>query len=117
MIFAGGLFPINLRYLVNPNWNTTALVTSSTKAFPPFGINFNMTMAQQGFTAVAANCQFQQLDAESDPPLVRTVNAFELTSGGQGTAYTAVSVTTTCTNGETVQYGELSIPPSIPVVP
>ncbi|KAJ7759866.1 hypothetical protein B0H14DRAFT_2634288 [Mycena olivaceomarginata] len=105
---AGGIFPINLRYLVNPNWNTTALVTSSTKAFPPFGINFNMTMAQQGFTTVISTCQFQQLDAESDPPLVRTVNAFELTSGGQRTAYTAVSVTTTCTNGETVQYDVVS---------
>ncbi|KAJ7343949.1 hypothetical protein DFH08DRAFT_810484 [Mycena albidolilacea] len=105
---AGGIFPINLRYLVNPNWNTTALVTSSTKAFPPFGINFNMTMAQQGFTTAISTCQFQQLDAESDPPLVRTVNAFELTSGGQGTSYTAVSITTTCTNGETVQYDVVS---------
>jgi hypothetical protein len=68
-------------------------------------------MTQQGFMAVAVSsssgCQFQQLDAESDPPLVRTMNSVEIMSGGQVAPYTAVSFTTTCKNGETVQYGEL----------
>ncbi|KAJ7780944.1 hypothetical protein B0H16DRAFT_602757 [Mycena metata] len=105
-----GTFPINLPYLGNPNWNTTALVTSSTKPFPPFGISFNMTMTQQAFTAITgtSTCQFQQLDAESDPPLVRTMNYVEIMLGGQATPYTAVSVTTTCSNGETVQYDVMS---------
>lgn len=94
---------------VNPNWDTTALVTSNTKPFPPPGSNFNISMSQQGFTAVAVNCSYQQLDAETDPPLQRFADPVEITSGGKLTSYTAVLVATTCANGQTIQYGKSSV--------
>jgi hypothetical protein len=106
--FVGGTFPINLPYLADPTLNTTALITSNTKPFPPPGSKFNVSMSQQGFSAVAS-CQYQQLDAESDPPLERFVNSVEVNSDGGVTTYTAVSVTTTCTNGQIVQYGVSTI--------
>ncbi|KAJ7883765.1 hypothetical protein B0H13DRAFT_2667116 [Mycena leptocephala] len=103
--FLGGTFPINLPYLADPTLNTTAIITSNTEPFPPPGSDFNVSMSQQGFSAIAS-CQYQQLDAESDPPLERFVNSVEITSGGGVTTYTAVSVTTTALMDKSCSTGD-----------
>ncbi|KAJ7236829.1 hypothetical protein C8J57DRAFT_1569207 [Mycena rebaudengoi] len=49
VLITGGTFPINLPYFADPTLNTTALITSNTKPFPPSGSDFNVSMSQQGF--------------------------------------------------------------------
>ncbi|KAJ7628899.1 hypothetical protein FB45DRAFT_1059567 [Roridomyces roridus] len=104
-----GTFPVYLPYLINPNWNTTALATVGTKNFPPIRYSadsFNYTILQRGFTTVTDNCEYQSLDAETVPAVRRSFTQVE--NGDQVMPYTTVSVATTCGNGVQVQYDVLS---------
>jgi hypothetical protein len=70
------------------------------------GSNFNFSMMQQGLTA-NFSCGYQQLDAKSDPPLVRFTDQVEIPVGDELRSYTVSGMSSTCGNGNTVQTGEI----------
>ncbi|KAJ6536025.1 hypothetical protein DFH09DRAFT_1179356 [Mycena vulgaris] len=100
--FAGWVYPVSTRGILPvtlvdafTEQSSSKLLTTNTKPFPPAGSAFNMTMVQQGLTALTT-CKYQHLDATTDPPLERFANSVEITVGGQPTLYTAVGIATTC---------------------
>ncbi|KAJ6602277.1 hypothetical protein B0H10DRAFT_1958131 [Mycena sp. CBHHK59/15] len=103
-----GIFPIQI---VNSedinNANTTHLVTVNTKPFPPTGFSRNISMSQHGLTATVS-CQNQDLDGTTNPPLFRFADPAEITLDGESYSYTATSLSTTCSNGDTVSSGKRS---------
>ncbi|KAJ6583077.1 hypothetical protein DFH09DRAFT_1275438 [Mycena vulgaris] len=90
-----GILPINLVDSADPGSNSTGLFITDTKPFPFAGSDFNTSAIQQGVTALTA-CKYQQLDANTDPPLERVTDSVQITVGDQPTLYTAVGSATTC---------------------
>jgi hypothetical protein len=104
----GGVLPITLVDSANEGSLINKLITTNTQPFPgPIsGSNFNFSVIQQGLTA-NCTCEYQQLDPNSDPPLVRFTNQVEIAVGDELRSYTASGMSSTCSNGDTVRAGEI----------
>ncbi|KAJ6536934.1 hypothetical protein B0H19DRAFT_1270623 [Mycena capillaripes] len=99
-----GILPTNLVDSADEYSMVNKLITTNTQPFPgpTTGFNFNFSMIQQGLTA-NASCEYQQLDANSDPPLVRFTDQVEIAVGDELRQYTVAGMSTTCSDEQTVQ--------------
>jgi hypothetical protein len=67
-------------------------------------------MIQQGLNAIVS-CQYQQLNANTDPALTRSQsNPINIVVGDQTVSHTVVGIATVCPNGPRVHTGKSQIP-------
>ncbi|KAJ6545145.1 hypothetical protein B0H19DRAFT_1266619 [Mycena capillaripes] len=88
-----GVLPITLVNSADEDSLIDKLITTNTQPFPgPIGgSNFNLSVIQWGLSA-NFSCGYQQLDANSDPPLVRFTNQVEIAVGDELKSYTVSAV-------------------------
>ncbi|KAF7371269.1 hypothetical protein MSAN_00762700 [Mycena sanguinolenta] len=102
----GGIAPT---YLIDANLASTTkgLSTSNTKPLPPAGTLFNTSMIQQGLTA-DVSCQYQQLNENTNPPVMRDAYTVNIQEGNVDVPYSVTSVSTVCPNGQVITSSLLS---------